>query len=25
VLQAELEGYSTYMGRVRYRFVPYLW
>ena len=25
VLREELEGYSAYMTRVRYRFVPYLW
>jgi hypothetical protein len=25
VLQEELEGYSAYMLRVRYRFVPHLW
>jgi protein-S-isoprenylcysteine O-methyltransferase Ste14 len=25
VLRKELEGYSVYMTRVRYRFVPYLW
>jgi len=25
VLREELEGYSTYMKRVRYRFIPYLW
>lgn len=24
-LQAELEGYSDYMKRVKYRFIPYLW
>ena len=24
-LQEELEGYSAYMTRVRYRFVPHLW
>jgi protein-S-isoprenylcysteine O-methyltransferase Ste14 len=24
-LREELEGYSVYMTRVRYRFVPYLW
>lgn len=25
VLRKELEGYSAYMTRVRYRFIPYLW
>ena len=25
VLREELEGYSAYMTRVRYRFVPYVW
>ena len=25
VLRDELEGYSAYMTRVRYRFVPFLW
>ena len=25
VLQHELAGYSEYMSRVRYRFIPYLW
>ena len=25
VLQEELEGYSAYMTRVRYRFIPYFW
>ncbi len=25
VLRDELDGYSAYMTRVRYRFVPFLW
>ena len=25
VLREELEGYSSYMTRVKYRFIPYLW
>jgi len=25
VLREELEGYSSYMARVKYRFIPYLW
>ena len=24
-LQAELPGYAAYMGRVRYRLIPYVW
>jgi hypothetical protein len=25
LLRAELQGYSDYMARVRYRCIPYLW
>jgi protein-S-isoprenylcysteine O-methyltransferase Ste14 len=25
VLRAELPGYEEYMGKVKYRFIPYVW